>query len=161
MSGPGPRSTSECGRAAKHSTSRSTANSAPHYEWFGSFKAFAIYSFSALQRTLRYIADPARAPLGWFDWDCGRSFEVPRAHVPFDDLHEFLRGRSKRFLEELASARADDCTGDLAQQNLVLNDLILLEEFFEKGPRRNRLIKDREELVTPEELVDWLAVQST
>lgn len=133
---------------------------ADHYEWFGAFKAFAIYSFSALQRTLRYIADPARAPLGWFDWDCGRTFEVPCARVPLDDLHDFLRGRSKRFLEELETARAADCRSDLAQQNLVLNDLILLEEFYLKGPLRNRLIKENEELVTPEELVDWLAVKS-
>jgi hypothetical protein len=115
---------------------------------------------SALQRTLRHIADPACAPLGWFDWDCGRSFEVPCDHVPLADLHDFLRGRSKRFLEELETARAAESTCDLAQQNLVLNDLILLEEFYEKGPLRNRLIKENEELVTPEELVDWLAVKS-
>ena len=131
-----------------------------NYEWFGAFKAFAICSFSALQRTLRHIADPACAPLGWFDWDCGRSFEVPCDHVPLADLHDFLRGRSKRFLEELETARAAESTCDLAQQGLVLNNLILLEEFYEKGPLRNRLIKENEELVTPEELVGWLAVKS-
>jgi hypothetical protein len=130
------------------------------FEWFGAFKAFAIYSFSALQRTLRYVADPARAPLGWFDWDCGRSFEVPCDRVPLQDLHDFLHGRSKRFLEDLETARAADCSSDLAQQNLVLNDLILLDEFYEKGPLRNRLIKGHSDLVTPEELVDWLAVRS-
>ncbi|MFP6856879.1 MAG: hypothetical protein VCA73_06385 [Roseibacillus sp.] len=85
---------------------------------------------------------------------------MPCDHVPLADLHDFLRGRSKRFLEELETARAAESTCDLAQQNLVLNDLILLEEFYEKGPLRNRLIKENEELVTPEELVDWLAVKS-
>ncbi len=130
------------------------------YEWFGAFKAFAIYAFSALQRTVRYVADPAHAPLGWFDWDCGRSFEVASDCLSLDALRDFLHGRSNHFLVEIETARAADCTGELARQNLVLNDLVLLEEFYEKGPRRNRMIKAREELVSPEELVDWLAVKS-
>lgn len=130
------------------------------YQWFGAFKAFAIYSFSALQRTLRYIADPARAPLGWFDWDCGRTFEVPADRLDQDALRDFLHGRSNRFLRNLETARASDSSPDLAHQNLILNDLILLEEFYEKGPLRNRMIKERGDLVMPEELVDWLAIQS-
>ena len=130
------------------------------YEWFGAFKAFAIYAFSALQRTLRYVADPARAPIGWFGWDCGRSFKVSSLQLSIEQLRTFLEGQSKQFLETIESARAADCRQDLAQQNLVLNDLILLEEFFERGPRRNRQIKTDGELVTPEELVDWLAVRS-
>ncbi len=130
------------------------------YQWFGAFKAFAIYSFSALQRTLRYISDPAHAPPGWFDWDCGREFHVAAHRLDRAALLDFLHGRSNRFLEDIAAARAADCTSGLAQQNLVLNDLVLLEEFYHKGPRRNREIKDRQELVTPEELVDWLAVKS-
>lgn len=130
------------------------------YQWFGAYKAFAIYAFSALQRTLRYVTDPAGAPLGWFDWDCGRSFEVASSQVPLANLLDFLHGRSKRFLEEVETARAADCRGDLAQQNLVLNDLILLEEFYQKGPLRNRLINSDGALVTPEELVDWLATKS-
>ena len=48
----------------------------------------------------------------------------------------------------------------LATQNLILNDLILLEEFYERGPRRNRQIKQEGDLVSPEELTDWLAVRS-
>ena len=101
-------------------------------EWFGAFKAFAIYAFSALQRTLRYVADPARAPHGWFDWDCTRSFEVDPALIPLATLREFLRGESNQFLADLETARAADCRADLARQNLVLNDLILLEQFYEK-----------------------------
>lgn len=130
------------------------------HEWFGAFKAFAIYGFSALQRTLRYVADPAAAPPGWFDWDCGRSFEVDSARISVPSLRAFLAGRSDRFLHELESARAAESPAPLAHQNLVLNDLVLLEELFEKGARRNRQIREDGKLVTPEELVDWLAVRS-
>lgn len=130
------------------------------FEWYGAFKAFAIYSFSALQRTLRYVADPANAPLGWFAWDCGRSFEIPSAMVSLSALRDFLGGQCDRFLREVESARATDCQPDAAQQNLILNDLILLDEFFQRGAKRNRQIKAESTLVTPEELTDWLAVQS-
>lgn len=130
------------------------------YEWFGAFKAFAIYSFSALQRTLRYVAEPANAPLGWFAWDCGRAFHIPRSTVSLPALRDFLQGHCDRFLREVETARASDCHSDAAQQNLILNDLILLDEFFQRGARRNRQINSEAALVTPEELTDWLALQS-
>lgn len=130
------------------------------YEWFGAFKSFSIYAFSAFQRALRYIADPARAPLGWFDGDTGRSFTVTCDSRQCATVRAFLRGDSEQFLANLVTARATDCRADLAGQNLVLNDLVLLEEFYQKGPLRNRRIKPGSGFVTPEELVDWLAVQS-
>lgn len=129
-------------------------------QWFGAFKAFAIPAFSALQRTLRYVADPAAAPLGWFEWDCTRSFEVERTRVDEPALHDFLAGRCPRFLTAVEEARAADCTEDLARQNLVLNDLVLLEQFYEKGPRRVREMQTDTGLVSPEELADWLAASS-
>lgn len=130
------------------------------HEWFGAFKSFSIGAFSALQRALRYVADPACAPLGWFDRDSARSFTVACDPKRSATVRDFLRGDSDQFLVDLVMARAADCRTGLACQNLVLNDLILLEEFYEKGPLRNRRIKPGSSLVTPEELVDWLAVQS-
>lgn len=130
------------------------------FKWFGSFKCFALYAFSALQRTLRYVADPARAPLGWFDWDCDRSFQMDSSGVDLDALYDFLAGRCDRFLQEIEAARAAEAIVGLAQQNLVLQDLILLEEFYRKGAQRARQIQNTDEVVTPEALADWLAVQS-
>ncbi|MGB0578409.1 MAG: GIY-YIG nuclease family protein [Limisphaerales bacterium] len=133
------------------------------HEWYGAFKSFAIYAFSAMRRLIqKNHADPT-APLNCFDWDAGRSFAVDSQSVAVEELQQFLAGASREFLNTFE--RGADDLGDraLAHQDLVLNDLILLDEFYERGPRRNRQIltdSTRNELVSPEQLVDWLAVQA-
>ena len=107
--------------------------------------------------------DPS-APLQWFGRDTSRSFAIDFSSVEIDQLEQFLDGRSRDFLAGFET-RADAIGQKaLSSQNLILNDLILLEEFYERGARRNREIlgehAGQQELVTPERLVDWLAVQS-
>ena len=134
------------------------------HQWYGAFKSFAIYAFSALHRLIRqHHADPA-APLKCFDWDTGRSFAVDSQNVAVENLQQFLSGISRDFLTAFEQDADPIGHEALAHQNLVLNDLILLDEFYERGPQRNREILadhgQQDELVTPEQLVDWLAVQA-
>lgn len=134
------------------------------HHWYGAFKSFAIYAFSAMQRLIRQRHADPDAPLNCFDWDAGRSFAVESHFLALAELQGFLAGSSRDFLTGFD--RQVDRIGDqaLAWQNLILNDLILLEEFYERGPCRNREIlsgsSTQGELVSPEQLVDWLAVQA-
>ncbi len=134
------------------------------FQWFGAYKAFAIYAFGALQRLMHQKYSEPSAPLRWFGRDASRSFAIDSGSVEIDHLKQFLDGRSRDFLAGFET-RAD-AIGEkaLSSQNLILSDLILLEEFYERGARRNREIlgehAGQKELVTPERLVDWLAVQS-
>lgn len=134
------------------------------YQWFGAYKAFAIYAFSALQRLLHQRYGDRSAPLQWFGWDTGRSFTVDAGKIGSEQLEQFLAGRSRSFLSEFETQADRLGQSALADQNLILNDLVLLEEFYERGARRNREIlggrSEQRELVTPERLVDWLAVQA-
>jgi len=135
------------------------------HRWFGAYQAFAIRSFAALRRLLhqRY-GDPA-APLQWFARDTVRRFSVPSHRLDVRQLEQFLEGRSSAFLSGFEEQADRLGQAPLASQNLILNDLILLEEFYERGARRRRMILDAApespDRVSPEQLVDWLALQAT
>lgn len=132
------------------------------HQWFGAYKAFGIYAFSALRRLAHRRYGDANTPLNWFSEDAGRSFRVKTKDLNTEKLINFFAGRSREFLDEFEEAADAIGSQPIANQNLVLNDLILLEEFYEKGPRRNVQILNTEsadsKLVSPEELVDWLAL---
>ncbi len=134
------------------------------FEWYGAFKSFSIYAFSAFLRLIHRRYADRQAPLNWFAWDRAREFEVDSGRISVPALREFLSGESKELLCNFEREAEIVGTGPLANQNLVLNDLILLEEFYERGPMRNRQINAGASRssgqITPEELVDWLAVQS-
>ncbi len=132
------------------------------HQWFGAYMASAIYAFSAMRRLLHRRYGDTAVPLNWFGDDLGRSFSMDSSKLDSDVLSEFLQGNSRRFLSNFEKAADTIGHHPLAHQNLVLNDLILLEEFYERGPRRNVLISGKRSsesnLVSPEDLVDWLAL---
>jgi len=132
------------------------------YQWFGAYKAFGIYAFSAMRRLLHQQYDDSNTPLSWFSADAGRSFQVESIVLDTGKLIDFFAGRSREFLDDFECVADSIGSQSIANQNLVLNDLILLEEFYEKGPRRNAWIRTTgssdSKLVSPEELVDWLAL---
>lgn len=132
------------------------------YQWFGAYKAFGIYAFSAMRRLLHQQYDNSNTPLSWFSADAGRAFRVESKELDAEKLMEFFAGESRVFLDDFERTVNSIGSQPIANQDLVLNDLILLEEFYEKGPRRNAQILNAEsadsKLVSPEELVDWLAL---
>ena len=78
-------------------------------------------------------------------------------------VEDYLAGESVSLVEALT----DVCSGvemrTPFEQNLMLADLIAAEEFFERGPRQVKRLKQRANLngnwVEPEMLVDLLAVE--
>ena len=130
------------------------------FEWFGSFKAFAIHSFHALRRLVHDNYGEALAPPGHFTAEGEREFEFARERVEPESLRAFLRGESRELLDRFESRALAYGGEHLACQNLVLNDLVTLEDFYLRGPTRNRRIAASDQLVSPEQLSDWLAVQA-
>tara|TARA_Y100001934_G_scaffold70318_1_gene87336 strand:- start:3449 stop:4315 length:867 start_codon:yes stop_codon:yes gene_type:complete len=133
----------------------------PQFQWHGAYKSFAIQAFNAMCRLLHARYHNDATPLNWFSTDHAREFSVSSADCMADRLSEFLSGRSSGFLTEFESEQANESL-PFASQELALHDLVLLEQFYEKGATRIRKIRAEQpgdELISPEELVDWVAVQ--
>ena len=144
---------------SRHSLRVSRELAADH-EWFGAFKAFAIGSFHALRRLVQDSYDQAATPMRHFESVGGREFTFTTERLDADQLKAFLRGDSRALLDQFESHALHHGGEHLARQNLVLNDLVTLEDFYERGPKRNRLLDAKGSLLTPEELSDRLAVRA-
>lgn len=132
---------------------------AENFQWFGAFKPLAIHAFHALRRLVRDTYNDSATPLSHFSIAGAREFDFPREQLDLETLTHFLQGRSRELLDHFESRALNHGDRSLACQNLILNDLITLEDFHERGPRRNRGISTTDELISPERLSDWLAIQ--
>lgn len=131
----------------------------PEFEWFGSFKAFAIYAFHALRRLVRDCYGDAIAPLSHFTTNGEREFGFTGQTAEANSWRRFFAGDSRELLDHFEARALAYGSRNLACQNLVLNDLILLEQFYERGPLRNQRMTGAQRLLSPEQMSDWLAVQ--
>lgn len=129
------------------------------FRWFGSFKPFAIHAFHALRRLVNDSYNATVAPLNDFTSNGGREFGFAPDRLPPDALRRFLNGDSRELLDGFERRALGYGVQDLACQNLVLNDLVMLEQFYERGPLRNRQMTGGEGLISPEERSDQLALQ--
>lgn len=75
----------------------------------------------------------------------------------------YLAGESMNLIEVLTDVCSTVRMRTPFEQNLMLADLITVEEFFERGPRKVRRLRERMTVaapwVEPEEVVDFLAVE--
>jgi hypothetical protein len=129
------------------------------FQWFGSFKPFAIHAFHALRRLVKGSYDATVVPLDDFTSDGEREFGAPRDRLAPELLRRFLKGESRELLDGFENHALGYGARDLACQNRVLNDLVMLERFYERGPLRNRRMIGGEGLISPEEMSDQLALQ--
>lgn len=132
---------------------------AGEFQWFGAFKSLAIHAFHALRRLVRDTYNDSAAPLSHFTAAGEREFGFPREQLNPETLVCFLQGLSRELLNSFECRALNYGNRNLACQNLILNDLVTLENFYERGPRRIRQISATDELISPERLSDWLAIQ--
>ncbi len=132
---------------------------------FGAFKG-AAWPFASLCRLL-FIASredvtfahfPSRllttAPLR------AQSFGLEKSVVSL--VENYLAGESVSLVEMLTDVCSEVEMRTPFEQNLMLADLVIVKEFFERGPRKVKRLKQRDHLdgnwVEPETLLDFLAV---
>ncbi len=142
------------------------------FAWFGAFKPACLGAHAALARSL-FVA--LRRPSSVFDlplgFGCGR---VPRevfiltegggAEEPFFELlREYLSGRGAQFIDAVEESLQAWGRTSASARRLVEADLETLKRFFRSGPARVRRFlvarQDGTELLSPEELLDFLAVE--
>lgn len=133
---------------------------------FGAFKG-AAWAFASLCRLL-CIASHRDAEIGHFpsrllttaSWRT-QSFAVHESVALL--LEDYLAGESVSLVEALTEVCSTMAMRTPFEQNLMLADLIAAEEFFERGPRKVRRLKQQARLVSdwvePEMLVDFLATE--
>ena len=132
---------------------------------FGAFKG-AAWPFASLCRLL-FIASHKEVELGFFPTRLlttaplrTQSFSVEASVVAL--VEDYLAGDSRELVEALTGACSEVKMRTSFEQNLMLADLIAAEEFFERGPRKVKQLKQRASLdgnrLEPELLVDLLAV---
>ena len=132
---------------------------------FGAFKG-AAWPFASLCRLL-FIASHREVSFGHFP---SRLLTMaPLRTQTFGSgesvaslVEAYLAGESASLLETLTNVCSEVEMQTPFEQNLILGDLIAVEEFFERGPRKVKRLKQRANLdgnwVEPEMLVDFLAV---
>lgn len=131
---------------------------------FGAFKG-ALAAFASLGRLLFVLGQPqtelAQFPARLLTAAPRRTVEQAIAPDCTTHLTHFLSGESPMLLEVLTDAAR---LATPFEQNLLLNDLVVAEAFFHRGPQRvRRLAKQhrREEgWIAPEVLLDGLAMDS-
>ncbi len=132
---------------------------------FGAFKG-AAWPFASLCRLL-FIASHRDVELGHFPSRLltsaplrTQSFGLAESVASL--VEDYFVGESVGLVEALTDACSQVEMRTQFEQNLMLADLVTIEEFFERGPRKVRRLKFRAGLrsnwVEPETLVDFLAV---
>ncbi|HZV35402.1 MAG TPA: nucleotide excision repair endonuclease [Verrucomicrobiae bacterium] len=134
---------------------------------FGAFKSGCARAYASL---LRLLWTTRQQPLSPFDFPAPLlAAKPPREYfVPIEArtsdwtelMEKFFAGESDVLLAALANALPKSETICAFQRNLHLNDLEILTEFFEHGPKRNRSLREhhglREPLIAKEQLDDLL-----
>jgi excinuclease UvrABC nuclease subunit len=133
---------------------------------FGAFKASTSWAFASLAR-LMFIASNAPGSLGQMPRKL-LSQSVAREQVlaveapVAERLHDFLRGGSDALVQWLVEVCVAVKMNTPFEQNLMLSDLVVLEEFFHRGPRRVLALRQRHGIerpwLEPEELTDLSAM---
>ena len=137
----------------------------------GAFKCMAREGFAALARSLWAAV---RQPLTIDAFPCGvlgtpRQFRLARLHeetlahiVP--QLMAFLEGTSVQLLNWLDQSLPERESLSTFQRQLHASDLLLLQDFFERGPRRNLRLRQansvEEPLILQEKLDDYIVTSS-
>ena len=132
---------------------------------FGAFKG-AAWSFASLCRLL-FIASHREADIGHFPSRLltttplrTKSFGLEESVASL--VEDYLAGESVCLVEALTDVCSRVEMRTPFEQNLMLADLVTIEEFFQRGPRKVKQLKQRDHLentwVEPEVLVDFLAV---
>lgn len=132
---------------------------------FGAFKG-AAWPFASLCRLL-FIASRRDADIGHFPSRLLTSAPLRTQRFGLEEsvaslVEGYLAGESVGLVEALTEVCSTVAMRTPFEQNLMLADLVTMEEFFERGPRKVEQLKQRDHLentwVTPESLVDFLAV---
>ena len=136
----------------------------------GAFKGGAKFAYAGLLRLLCFtLGAPARIetlPLNLLGSTPPREYRIPlrwadgQAVAPL--LRAYLAGHSTELVAVLLRAVTSGPPGHRFEEALLLDDLLTLESFFRTGPQRGRRLRFLhglpEGLMTPEQLVDLLAV---
>ena len=136
----------------------------------GAFKGGAKFAYAGLLRLLCFtLHAPARIetlPLNLLGSTPPREYRVPpcwadgQAVAPL--LRAYLAGHSTELVAVLLRAVTSGPPAHRFEEALLLDDLLTLESFFRTGPQRGRRLQHLhglpEGLLTPEQLVDLLAV---
>ncbi len=151
---------------------RASRERAAGYAWFGAFKPACLGAHAALARCLfAAVEQPSSVfdlPFGYGSGRVPREVSIRSGNADpgklFGDLlRDYLSGENDRLiavLEDLLQAWAS--TSPQAR-GLVAGDLEFLKGFFKTGPARVRRFartrQDGNELLHPEELLDFLALE--
>ena len=131
-----------------------TARQDPAHENFGAFKGRCWSGYAALVRLLyARLHQPARLD----DYPCGFLSERPPKKVLFPlltcwpellpILREFLQGRSAEFMAQLQNGLP--APANRFEQAYYENELLTLQEFFERGAGRNYRLREQFATSTP------------
>ena len=130
---------------------------------FGAFKG-AAWPFASLCRLL-FIASHREVDLGHFPSRLLTTAPLRTQSFGLEDsvallVEDYLGGESVSLVEALTDVCSEVEMRTPFEQNLMLADLIAVEEFFERGPRKVKRLKMKVETKTdwvePEVLVDFL-----
>lgn len=133
---------------------------------FGAFKG-AAWPFASLCRLL-FIASHRDVDFGHFPSRLLTSAPLRTQSFGLDEsvavlVDAYLAGESASLVEALTDVCSQVEMRTPFEQNLMLADLIAAEDFFERGPKKVKRLKQQANLdgnwVEPETLVDFLAVQ--
>jgi excinuclease UvrABC nuclease subunit len=136
---------------------------------YGAFKGMARDAFAALARSLYAALHQATSV---HDFPCGilqnsRRFAVRNLRDGAAErlaplLDEFFDGKSSRMIEWLEQSLPTSARLSPFQQQLHAADLLLLSDFFERGPRRNYHFRREngleERLILQEKLDDYIVM---
>lgn len=131
---------------------------------FGAFKG-AAWPFASLCRLL-FIASHREVSIGHFPSRLLTTAPLRTQCFGFEEsvaslVEDYLAGESVSLVETLTDVCSRVEMRTPFEQNLMLADLITAEEFFERGPRKVKRLKQRANLdanwVEPEMLVDFLS----
>ena len=133
---------------------------------FGAFKG-AAWPFASLCRLL-FIASHREVSFGNFPSRLLTTAPLRTQSFDLEDsvaelVDAYLAGESVSLVEALTGVCSEVQMRTAFEQHLMLADLITAEEFFARGPRKVKRLKQRANLdgdwVEPETLVDFLAAE--
>lgn len=122
-------------------------------EIYGAFKAGCIHAYGAL---LRLIWTAAYQPVSVDDFPAALlGSRPPRPYrlcgnleFALESLKRFLSGESDALIEMLRQRLPPAGGVSAFQRNLQSNDMEVLANFYERGPRRNRVLRAQYEIPT-------------
>lgn len=142
----------------------------------GAFKAGCIMAFGALLRIVWAALHQTRSPHDFpvalagprpprrYLFECGPNFSSADAGLLAENLRLFLSGEPGGFIDVMRQRLSGDESIAPFQRNLQSNDLELLVNFFERGPKRNQGLRRQyeipEKMISQSELDDLLAMAS-